>query len=70
MNKDLLQSKTTYGILIMLLTPVLAKYGLDAGMVSDLVGILGGGIGALMGLYGRYKAQDAISTIAGIPLKK
>jgi len=68
-NKDLLQSKSTYGILIMLLTPLLAKYGLSAGDVTEIVNIAGVAIGGALAFYGRLKAKDKIATVAGFPIK-
>lgn len=70
MQKDLLTSKTTWGLLIMILTPFLAKYGLTAGDVTEIVNIAGQAIGGVLAFYGRLKAKDAIGSVAGIPIKK
>lgn len=59
---DLLKSKTVWGLLIGVIGPVAAKYGIAEG---DLQTILEGGtavVGFLLGVYGRVKATQRIGS--------
>ena len=69
-GKDLLKSKVFWGLLAMLLASALRHAGISVdgvdldGVASDLT-LLGG---AALALVGRFKARQAIGSVAGIPL--
>ncbi len=69
-GKDLLRSKAFWGIVAMVLAATLRHAGISVdgvdldGVASDLT-LLGG---AALALVGRFKARQAIGSVAGIPL--
>jgi hypothetical protein len=70
-QKDLLASKTTWGVLIALLAPLLSKYfnftpELQAMLSSDLAQI----VGLVLAGWGQLSRKASITSVAGIPLNK
>lgn len=67
--KDLLTSKTIIGLLIAVLGPVAARYGIEASEVQSIVELVVAAAGGVLGVYGRVKASGPISSVAGISIR-
>lgn len=73
---DSLQGKKTYiGLVIILLSFLLGKYGIvitgeDQAMLMTVLSGLGEGIGLLIAAYGRWRAANPIKTIKADDLDK
>jgi hypothetical protein len=65
-EKDLLQSKTTWGVLVPIITMLVTHYGFDLGDQQGWVDAISGLIGALLVFWGRVKAIKRVTSIAGV----
>ena len=65
-GKDLLQSKTTWGTIVAMISLIATSAGYDIGnqdmLVNEIVGIIGGGFA----LYGRIMAVHPIKSVGGV----
>lgn len=68
--KDLITSKTIIGLLLAVLGPAAARYGIDAGTLQSSIEILTQAGGALLTVYGRITASKQITSIAGIKINQ
>lgn len=67
-NKDFLQSKSTWGAIILLLAPLLSNFGIDIdqGAVTETItGIVGG----IVFIWGQLTRKTKINSIIGIKVK-
>lgn len=67
--KDLLASKTMIGLIVTILGPVAARYGIDSGGLQLVVEAVVTAIGGMLTIYGRIAATKEITSVAGIPIK-
>lgn len=68
-NKDLFASKTTWGVLLAIVGPLLVKYfGIDPDL-DALAASLAEATGLALALWGQLTRKKAIATVAGLPLK-
>lgn len=67
-NKDLFQSKATWGAVFLLLNPVLNKFGItidQEGMVEAASTI----VGAALFVWGQLTRKSGIGSVAGVKVK-
>lgn len=64
-NKDFLQSKSTWGAIVLLLAPLLNIFGIDIdeGAVTEAVTVV---VGGLIFVWGQLTRSTKINSIAGI----
>lgn len=67
-NKDLLMSRTFWGVMISMLATILMGFKVDIGDQGQLVESIIGIVGLLFALYGRVAAVVQITKVAGIPV--
>jgi hypothetical protein len=67
-SKDLLVSKTTIGVLIAVLGPILVHYGLPPEMAGEIVNLGISVVGGLIALYGNLTRSTKIGSVAGIKI--
>lgn len=65
-EKDLLQSKVTWGVLVPIIAMLASRYGLDLGDQQGWVDAISGLIGAVLIFWGRVAAIKRITSIAGV----
>jgi len=67
-EKDLLQSKITWGVLVPLLVMIAKQFGLDLGEEQGWVDGLSMLAGALLILWGQISRVKRIGSVAGVKL--
>ena len=65
-TKDFFQSKTSWGMILIALQPVLAHYGLTLPITDDVVNSFIQGAGTLLFVWGQLSRSTAINTVAGV----
>lgn len=65
-GKDLLLSKTTWGVLLQFAALVAVQLGWDLGDLDGWAEALVGAVGAGLALWGRFAAVHKIESIAGV----
>lgn len=66
-TKDLLASKSFWGLIVLVASLVAKRYGItldETGLITDLTIVAG----LILNVYGRTTANAAIATVAGLPL--
>lgn len=68
-GKDFFTSKTTWGAVALLISPLLRMYGLevDTQVIAD---VAAGVIGMGLVVWGQITRKKEITSIAGVPIKK
>jgi len=61
--KGLLQSKTVWGVIVMVLATLTPRLGLDIGDQTGLVADITALIGAILAIYGRIKAVKKVGGV-------
>lgn len=67
-EKDLLQSKVTWGVLVPIIAMLTSRYGLDLGDQQGWVDAISGLVGALLIFWGRVAAIKRVTSIAGVKI--
>ena len=65
-TKDFFASKTTWGMLLISLQPVLAHFGLTLPLTDDVVTNFIQGAGSAMFIWGQLSRNATINTVAGV----
>ncbi len=65
-TKDFLQSKTTWGMLLVALNPILAHYGLQLPLTDEVITNFMNGAGTALFIWGQLTRNTTISTVAGV----
>lgn len=65
-TKDFFQSKTTWGMLLIGLNPVLAHFGLQLPLTDDVISNFIQGAGTAMFIWGQLTRTQPITTVAGV----
>lgn len=63
MSKGLLQSKTIWGIILLIAGPLLAKYGITSDDAQHAVSLITEAVGAVIAIYGRIVATKPIGGV-------
>ena len=68
-GKDFFTSKTTWGAIALLVSPLLRMYGLeiDTQVIAD---VAAGGVGIALVIWGQITRKQEITSVAGVPIKK
>jgi len=72
-QKDLLQSKVTWGVIIAIVTQVLQQFGITLDQyldVGQLTNAIPDAISAILILYGNITRKHTIGSIAGVTISK
>lgn len=68
--RDAALSKTYWGLLIAILGPVAARYGVDDAQFQALAQAAAALIGGILAIYGRQTATGPITSVVGVDLPK